>query len=289
MNDTNFAARLALWGALACIGVSARAELIVPGDGSWAEIGFEQTVEGVNRDRYDGSGLGSVPSGGQLDSDSWMFSGFSDGATVSGQASNSGDYARGLHTGGVTTGGLYAFATSADNRVLGVQSTGSDFSPGWIQLSARAPSTRPLWDINFDWWVFNDKPRSTQLEVSVSNNATDFVNVPLSSITTGTSASTLAAWQASPQSIQLSFDEAVDQIWIRWAANDAAGTGSRDEFGIDNIAVRAVDGAVLTTHSTPEPGSVTFLLLALAGVALARWWAKKPKAAAIADRRSGCP
>jgi hypothetical protein len=240
------------------------AEIIVP-HGTWsAVINFEETVVDANRGRFAGKGIAASPGDGQLDSDSWMFAGFSDGDSVIGQNSSSGDLARGIHSGGVRSGGLYAFETSALNRVLGVQATGSDFSPGWIQLSIATSMAERLWELSFDWWVFNDKPRSTLLQTEISIDGILFTALPAAEWTTPLLPSASPLWRRHSRLIGFDFDAATTNLWVRWKVSDFAGSGSRDEFGIDNIRIHV--GAVPVTVPTPEPtsgGMLTSLIVAV--------------------------
>jgi hypothetical protein len=50
------------------------------------------------------------------------------------------------------------------------------------------------------------------------------------------------------------------RLYLRWTGDDVSGSGSRDEFGLDNITVSAV----------PEPGAVLFggLVCGVIGVAV---------------------
>jgi len=230
-----------------------RADWIIPHASGVSTIDFEQTTLQVNNGRFAGTGLAGLPSLGQLDSDSWLIAGFSDGDTQAGQDYTNGDLARGVHAGGVTTGGLYAFETSPTNRILGAQATGTDFTPGWIQLSVATTVAEQFWTLGFDWWVLNDKPRSTRLRTEVSKDGANFKSLDAVELTTPITADASAAWQATTRSITLDLEAPTENLWIRWSASDFAGSGSRDEFGIDNIAIQAGEA---TTTSTPEPSTL---------------------------------
>jgi hypothetical protein len=238
------------------------AEIIVP-NGTWSTvIDFEETVADVNQGRFAGRGIAAFPSDGQLDSDSWMFAGFSDGDSIAGQNSASGDLARGIHSGGVSSGGLYAFETSAVNRVLGIQATGSDFSPGWIQLSIATATSERLWRLSFDWWVFNDKTRSSRLQTEVSIDGILFAPLPAGELTTPMLPAESPLWRVHSRLLEMAFETASTNLWVRWTADDFAGSGSRDEFGIDNIRIQA--GQAPVTVPTPEPSSAGMLAFLLA-------------------------
>ena len=76
---------------------------------------------------FNGSGFSPSPAVGQLDSDVWAISGLSDGTLDFGGTAATGDFARGLSTGNVTTGGIYAFDAGSLNIILGAQPTSTDF------------------------------------------------------------------------------------------------------------------------------------------------------------------
>jgi hypothetical protein len=67
-----------------------------------------------------------------------------------------------------------------------------------------------------------------------------------------------------------------DFLYLRWTGNDVLGSGSRDEYGLDNIqvtALMAVEPPTTPPSSiVPEPSSgITCSLLALFGLGLSSW------------------
>ena len=80
-------------------------------------------------------GFSATPLAGQLDSTTYRAIGFSDGPGAFGGEFTSGDFGRGASSGGVTTGGGYAFEVSTGDFTLGVQPTGSDFTPGDLTIA----------------------------------------------------------------------------------------------------------------------------------------------------------
>ena len=99
-------------------------------------VDFEQTFTGVNEGAFAGGGFAPSPATGQLDSDAWEVAGMSDGNLDFGQSNVAGDFARGTHSGGVGTGGIYAFEVGS-NLILGVQPGASDFTPGSLTVESR--------------------------------------------------------------------------------------------------------------------------------------------------------
>lgn len=251
--------------------VDGRAEWLVNHGSGISLIDFENSVPNVNQGRFAGAGLAATPGVGQLDSDTWLLAGFSAGDTLAGQTYASGDFARGVHAGGVTTGGLYAFETSPINRILGAQATGSDFNPGSIQLSLATSIAEQFWTLSFDWWVFNDKPRSSQLDADFSTDGANFQKISTASLITPTTATASPRWKTTaigPQTLDLGAPS--DKLWVRWSASDFAGSSSRDEFGIDNLAVQV--GTTTNSASAPEPSAV-MIWLVVVGLVVA--WRKR--------------
>lgn len=219
---------------------------------SYLEIDFDTEVANYVGPAFDGSGLAADPQNGQLDSDSWSIAGLSDGDLPFGGTRTDGDYARGDSTGGVSTGGLYAFAVEEANVALGVQPTSSDFAPGSITLlvgpASDGDKTLAELSIGFTLWWFNDQGRSTHWYVQVSGDGESWVSL------TGLDHTTAETEDAEPlwSSIRLetnvdlaTLDSAVSaaldggDIFIRWVAEDGAGTGGRDEAAIDDIVIGA--------------------------------------------------
>src|SRR5437868_6320935 len=98
--------------AIAGTATSAKAQFLVNTLGGTYTVDFDNTVSGVNNGAITGSGFQASPAAGQLDSDAWAVTGWSDGALAYGgtQQTASTDYTRGAATTAVSTGGMYAFS-----------------------------------------------------------------------------------------------------------------------------------------------------------------------------------
>ncbi|MEM6528949.1 MAG: hypothetical protein AAF653_11695, partial [Chloroflexota bacterium] len=119
---------------------------------------------------FAGSGFAPAPAAGQLDSDDWRVTGLSAGSGTFGGTFTSGDFARGTSTGGISTGGVYAFEVSSGNTALGVQPTGSDFTPGAITLKVTNDTGSALTSIvvSYTVYFFNDQVRSNSFNLGYS-------------------------------------------------------------------------------------------------------------------------
>jgi hypothetical protein len=121
------------------------------GFGSWGQatvtngapsttIDFSSGMQStVGNGAYTASGFQATPTAGQLNSNAWATTGWSDGPLAFGgnQIAASTDYTRGATAAAITTGGFYAYTGtpgSVANPAFMVQPGGSDFAPGKITL-----------------------------------------------------------------------------------------------------------------------------------------------------------
>ncbi len=216
---------------------------------------------------YRGLGFHPDPVQGQLDSDHWRVTGLSDGNGVFGGTHVTGDFARGTSDGGVTTGGVYAFETEpevANHAALGFQPIGSDLTPGALTLRlVNATGARiDRVDVRFNSLSLNNGGRSSVIQFAHSlDDATYSVQDGLEFQTPLDSDGT-PDWVLEPQlwsGDQLGW-AAGGELYLRWAFDDFAGTGSRDEWAVNEILITSFGEPQLRT--VPEPES----WIALAGV-----------------------
>ena len=206
-------------------------------------IDFDTTVSGVNEGQFDGTGFTSTPSNGQLDSDAWATTEMSDGDTDFGDTSTSGDYARGTTSGNVSTGGFYAFETSTGNFSFGAQITGSDFMNGDIVLKSQNKTGQQVTSIKIDYtvYVFNNENRSTIIEFyyGEDENFGDYTYVNGLDVITPAGDDSSPTWVAEQRTTTITGLNIAsnDYFYFNWYAIDNGGSGSRDEFGIDDIKV----------------------------------------------------
>ncbi len=224
-----------------------------------------------NYNDYQGDGFAPVPSSGQLNSNTYRATGFSDNPNaIFGGTYTTGDFARGTSTGGVITGGAYAFQLGATDYALGVQPTAADFTPGslTIRLTNQTGISISGFRIAADALFFNDQDRSTRWSFAVSLD--DSVYVDLFHLDSPQDADSMPAWATIPIAATVPFPGSLangSQFYIRITGADLTGTGSRDEFAIDNLSITAV----------PEPAAVAPLLL-LVGSVMTRRFRRRPAA-----------
>ncbi len=208
------------------------------------------------------TGFTPQPAAGQLDSDDWRVTGLSDGdgefggTYVRGESDAVTDFTKGVSAGDITSGGIYAFETGSGNTALGVQPTGSDFSPGTITLKIDNASSesQDRWNVSFDIFTLNNAARSNSLvfEYSTDGEATyNPVGVP--AFETPEAADAMPTWQSSNHSHMINLINPVasgSSIFFRWTSDDVSGSGSRDEIAIDNVIVTSENTGVTPPDSS---------------------------------------
>lgn len=198
----------------------------------------------INFNDFKGAGFSPNPAAGQLDSDTWSVLGMSDGVLNFGdtQITTATDFARGIHNGFTSSGGIYAFNTG-NNIMLGVQPIGSDFTPGAFILKMQnftADTIRNLY-VEYDIFSLNDQGRSSVLNFSYSFDNLNYTNMPQLNFSTDDTADVSASWSISRKKIMITGIALADSsfFYLKWTGDDSGGSGSRDEYGIDNIILMA--------------------------------------------------
>lgn len=182
----------------------------------------------------------------------WDADGFSSGAGFSEN--------RGSSTGGVGTGGAYAFDIGSGNVALGVQPGGDDFTPGFYQLEVVNNSGVAVtaWNLSFAAYYYNDQPRGNDFGFSYSTDGTGFTVVPAAQFTSPEAADGSPAWiQGVSWSDTIGAPVADGaSLYLRWTGTDNSGGGFRDEFALDDVKVNGI----------PEPTSALLGALGLLGI-----------------------
>ena len=220
-------------------------------------ITFDATMSGVNNGTFTGSGLEGTPAAGQLDSDAWKITGLSDGSTNFGGDYNSGDYAKGASAGGVFSGGIYSFGVAVGDSAVGVQPTGSDWTPGAIILKIENNTGYDVDSVylSYDLYINNNEGRGNSFNVGFSvNDSTTFTNIAALNDTSDEVSQGSVLWVQNNKYAEFSVSlDAGDILYIQWNGSDVTGSGSRDEFALDNIsAILIGDTAASTGSSYPQ-------------------------------------
>ncbi len=220
---------------------------------------------------FDGSGFQPGGGSGTLDSVVWKTLGMSNGDMNFGDTKTSGDFARGSHAGGASTGGFYAWDVDGDDGDIiaaGWQPTGDDATLGILVMWLRNNTGDFVsgFNVSFDRWVNNDQNRSNSLnfgyqtteptDTSHTSTIVDYFTSP------GTKAllddakgfkKTSSGAILIPQIVPAGGD-----IYLIWSTDDVGGSGSRDEFGISNISITPYGN-----DPPPVPELPTILLMSL--------------------------
>lgn len=195
------------------------------------------------------TGVGFSPDpvvAGRLNSNAWSVNGWSDGNLAFGGTNTAGDYARGATAVAVITGGMYAFTGaphSAANPALMFQPGGSDFAPGNIILRVQNTGATNITQlaVSYNLYVRNDQGRGNSFNFSHSADNVTYTTVPaldytsiqaadaLGWVLVGNKSTTITGLNIAPNAF----------YYIRWNSADVNGSGSRDEFGLDDISLTA--------------------------------------------------
>lgn len=205
---------------------------------------------------FAGAGFAPTPAAGQLDSDLWRVSGFSDGATTFGgtfAAGPANDFDRAVGTDATTTGGVYAFRQTPAERGLGIQPAGGDFDPGDLDLRLTNAGTTSVVSIalRYNVYYLNNQPRSGTVSFSYSTDGTTFTPVAALDVVTPTTADALGWTLAARTSTITVAVPAGSPLYLRWH-HVSSSTGNRDKFAIDDVVVRPT--FAVCGNGVPENG-----------------------------------
>ena len=124
---------------------------------------------------------------------------------------------------------------------LGFQPGSGDWAPGTVTLRIQnqTGSTVTSALVSYLAYIYNDQGRSNSFNCSYSSDNsiyTDILNIDL------TSTAALEAtpnWKACPRSSVLTGLSIANEgfLYLRWSGADVGGSGSRDEFALDNITL----------------------------------------------------
>ncbi len=227
----------------------------------------------LNFTGFTGAGFSPTPGAGQLSSNEFRFSGFSDAYAGYGATATTAntDYARGTITGTAdpTTAGVYAATTgvAALGTSFVIQPTGAEFGTpaGTITLRVQYTGTAPISGFNFgyDGVYRNNADRSTAVTVqyAVQAAATEPTTYSTAVAALGFTTplanvgGTAAAWTQTtlPSTAITAVINPNDYVYVRFTIGDNGGSGSRDETGFDNITLSAIGGAPPATISIGAP------------------------------------
>ena len=188
---------------------------------------------------------------GRLNSNAWSFWGWSDGSLLFGgsRIAVSTDYTRGSTSNAVSTGGIYSFTgfpASVSNPILVLQPGGADWAPGTMTLKIKNGGAVMIQSltIQYDLYVRNDQSRSSSFLFSHGTNDINYSAAPslnYFSPAAADAAGLVHIGGAPSRDLTISGLAIAPgaYYYLRWSSEDVSGSGSRDEFGIDNIMISA--------------------------------------------------
>ncbi len=201
----------------------------------------------INFAGYTGAGFQPTPTAGQLDSDTWAVTGWSDGDLAFGGTRTliSTDYTRGTSAANVGTSGFYAFTGSPGsvaNPAFLLQPGSSDFAPGTLTLRIQNNGFAAITQLNLSYIIFNrnDQARSSSLNFSYSSDNITYMPVGALDFASPTTAGS-PTWNATSRATSITGVSIASGafFYIRWNTADAGGMGTRDELGLDDIVLAA--------------------------------------------------
>lgn len=204
-------------------------------------IDFDNTVTNVNKGQYNGTGISSTPSPGQLNSSAWGVIGLEDGNLVFGADRTSGDFAKGPSSGGVTSGGIYAFEVSPSNYAFGVQATSKDWTPGYVTLRLQNSTGTALTSLDFNYtlYILNNEGGSLSFNFDYSSDNSNFTDIPDLDFVSDEVVDSSPEWKAYKfisKITGLNISDG-DFFYLSWKGDEFSASGLSDEFAIDDISI----------------------------------------------------
>jgi hypothetical protein len=232
--------RVILTAALLASAALATGQVSIPSTGTPVTVDFTG---------FDGTGFG--PGAGQLDPGAWASTGLSDGDRTFGDIDTTGDYAKGITTGDIFSGGIYALDRAGDIGLM-IQPTGSDWTPGTLTLRLQNNTGGSIdqLDVAYDLLIDNNEDRGNSFNFSYSTDDVSYTAVSALDYTS-TELQDALGTQVINQSTILTGLGVIDGgfIYLRWEGDDVTGGGSRDEFGLDNISATATAGGTISAFN----------------------------------------
>ncbi|MEP0480907.1 MAG: hypothetical protein ABJD23_11845, partial [Nonlabens sp.] len=205
-------------------------------------IDFDNTVLHVNNGAFDGSGFALNPAAGQLDADAFAITGLQDATTDFGDEQSGNDFGKGVSDGGVGSGGIYAFEVAAGDYALGVQPTGSDFTPGTIFFQFTNNTGAVVTDLSvaYDFYVFDNENRANDFRFSHGADTSSLTEVTDAALSSMLGQDAIEEWKRNAVAMDLTGLNiaAGDTYVLAWSSADS-GSGSSDEIALDNIQLIA--------------------------------------------------
>jgi hypothetical protein len=213
--------------------------------GSPIIIDFSTAVSGVCSTNVASTTLSammaSTPAAGQLDADAWAFvkDGTTSGAAASFPGSLTADFTTYTNAGISNTG--WGISNISSDRELAILPSGSNATPGSITLLITNNTGVTLNElvISYNVRAYNDQGRSNKVEFwySATNAASSYTEDTAAEFTSTVTLS--SSFESVSRTVTLTSLSIANNssYYIRWFFDDVAGSGSRDEFHLDDISI----------------------------------------------------
>jgi hypothetical protein len=231
--------------------------------GSPITIDFSTAVSGVCSTNVASTGssamMASTPAAGQLDSDAWAFvkDAATSGAAASFPGSLTADFTTYTTAGSSNTG--WGISNISSDRELAILPSGSNATPGSITLLITNNTGVTLNElvISYNVRAYNDQGRSNKVEFwySATNAASSYTENTAAEFTSTDILS--SSFESVSRTVTLTSLSIANNssYYIRWFFDDVAGSGSRDEFHLDDISVTG--NVTSTPNITVSSASLT--------------------------------
>lgn len=213
-----------------------------------ADIAIDDDGVTVNFTDFTAAGFSASPSAGQLSSNDWSISGFSDGDLNFGSNNTAPDYKRGVAAamlGTLNEGGIYAFSSAA-NPMFGILQSAEDFTPGTLTARFKSSVAHPIVKLAVSYKIltYNKGTRADSLNFSWSLDNATYTAIASLDYTSPAAAAGSPAWETTNRTTQLTVNIPQNgHLYLRWSGNDGGGTGTTyDLLGLDDISVTPQNG-----------------------------------------------
>lgn len=216
------------------------------------QITFDLTVNGVINTVFATTAsspmFATPPDSGMLDAGAWTY--IKDGAYDTTAAvfpgTGNADFTT-LTAPGASSYGWGAWDLSG-NHAIGVLPSGANATSGSLSLMVVNNTGQTIESLDISYYVaaYNDQTRANKVDFLYSLDNLTWVKNPGISFVSGAAATT--AWESDTKTLNIPGLNIADgsTFYLRWFFADASGSGSRDEFLLDDITITATGGSPTT-------------------------------------------
>lgn len=169
-------------------------------------------------------------------------------------AADGGDF-KPPHSGGTAEGACRPWDLGDGDRALGYQPTSSEFTPGFFMLTVSnvTGEAAGMLEVTYEVVCLNNEDRSCSLDLEWSRDGIVFTRIPAVTYASPTREDNPAEWVVSRRTVALRLRDPIRTgrcFLLRWYGDDNGGSGSRDEYGINNVSVtlRSRRGTVIVVR-----------------------------------------